>query len=201
MNSFTPAPTVTASVSITRPTGVYTLCVKGRDAANNWSAEECIILAVYDPTAGFVTGGGWILSPVGAYVADPTLTGKANFGFVSKYKKGQSTPDGNTEFHFHAGSLNFKSTSYEWLVVATARAQFKGVGTINGSGNYGFLLTAIDGQISGGGGTDKYRIKIWDKNNGDAIVYDNQMGQSDSGSAGTLLSAPNGNGSIVIHAK
>jgi hypothetical protein len=39
-------------------------------------------------------------------VAEPTLTGKANFGFVSKYQKGQSTPDGNTEFQFKAGDLN-----------------------------------------------------------------------------------------------
>ena len=59
--------------------------------------------------------------------------------------------------------MNFHSTSYEWLVVAGARAQYKGEGTINGSGNYGFMLTAIDGQINGGGGVDKFRIKIWDK--------------------------------------
>ena len=51
----------------------------------------------------------------GAYVANPTLTGKANFGFVSKYQHGQSTPDGNTEFQFKAGDLNFHSSSYEWL--------------------------------------------------------------------------------------
>jgi len=28
-------------------------------------------------------------------------------------------------------------------------------------------------QLNGGGGADKFRIKIWDKNNNDAIVYDN----------------------------
>jgi hypothetical protein len=41
------------------------------------------------------------------------------------------------------------------LVIAGARAQYKGLGTVNGSGNYGFLLTAIDGQVNGGGGVDK----------------------------------------------
>ena len=91
---------------------------------------------------GFVTGGGWINSPAGAYVADPALAGKATFGFVSKYKKGMTVPEGNTEFQFHAAGLNFKSTSYQWLVVAGANAKFKGVGTINGAGNYGFMLTA-----------------------------------------------------------
>ena len=103
-------------------------------------------------------------------------------------------PDGNTQFQFHAGGLNFKSTSYEWLVVAGAHAKYKGVGTINGSGNYGFMLTATDGQINGGGGVDTFRIKIWDKNNGDAVVYDNQMGEGDDSNDGTVL----GGGSISI---
>jgi hypothetical protein len=93
------------------------------------------------------------------------------------------------------GNLNFNSSTYEWLVVSGARAQYKGVGTINGAGNYGFMLTAIDGQITGGGGMDKFRIKIWDRDNGDSIVYDNQMGESETGDAATEL----GGGSIVIH--
>ena len=59
--------------------------------------------------------------------------------------------------------------------MAGARAQFKGTGTINGSGNYGFLLSSIDGQVSGGGGVDKFRIKIWDTNS--VVVYDNRMAQ------------------------
>jgi hypothetical protein len=92
-------------------------------------------------------------------------------------------------------NLNFHSTVYEWLVVAGARAQFKGTGTINGVGSYGFLLTAIDGSVSGGNGTDKFRIKIWDKNNNDAIVYDNKSGASDNSNNATEL----GGGSIIIH--
>ena len=50
-------------------------------------------MVVYDPAGGFVTGGGWINSPAGAYRADPALTGRANFGFVSKYKKGATVYD------------------------------------------------------------------------------------------------------------
>jgi hypothetical protein len=129
-------------------------------------------------------------------VLAPTLTGKATFGFVSRYKKGMTTPDGSTEFQFHAASMNFKSTVYEWLVVSGARGQFKGIGTINGAGNYGFLLTAIDGQVSGGGGTDKFRIKIWDIATS-AIVYDNNMGASDTADPVTVL----GGGSINIQSK
>ena len=175
--------------------GVYTikLTVTDDDSGVGQSIHQYVV--VYDPAGGFVTGGGWINSPVGAYPADPSLTGKANFGFNAKYKKGQSTPDGNTQFQFQVANLKFQSSSYEWLVVAGANAKFKGVGAINGSGNYGFMLTATDGQVNGGGGIDKFRIKIWDKNNGDAVVYDNQMGQGDDSNAGTAL----GGGSIVIH--
>ncbi|HBY95833.1 MAG TPA: hypothetical protein DEP84_18070 [Chloroflexi bacterium] len=161
------------------------------------SPPESALLAVYDPSGGFVTGGGWIISPPGAYVADPTLTGRANFAFVSKYKKGADVPTGVTSFEFQTAGLKFHSDSYEWLVVAGARAQYKGSGTINGAGDFGFMLTAIDGQIKGGGGSDKFRIKIWDKNNGDTIVYDNQIGDDDDADPTTVI----GGGSIVIHAR
>jgi hypothetical protein len=151
-------------------------------------------VVAYDPYGGFVTGGGWIISPLGAYTLEPSLTGKATFGFVSKYQKGSSVPTGDTEFQFHVANFSFHSTAYDWLVVAGARAQFKGIGTVNGIGNYGFILTAIDGQISGGGGVDKFRIKIWDRNSG-ANVYDNQNGESDDAALTTAI----GKGSIVIH--
>lgn len=70
------------------------------------------------------------------------------------------------------------------------------MGTVNAAGNYGFLLTAIDGQLPGGGGADKFRIKIWNIATS-AIVYDNQMGALDGDAPNTTL----GGGSIVIHAK
>jgi len=89
--------------------------------------------------------------------------------------------------------LNFHSSTYEWLVVAGARTQFKGSGTINGAGTYGFLLMAIDGQVAGGAGTDRFRIKIWDTSSG-LIVYDNQMGKDAVGSDATEL-----DGSIIVH--
>jgi hypothetical protein len=130
----------------------------------------------------------------GAYAADPTLTGRANFGFVSKYQKGATIPTGVTEFQFKVANLNFHSNTYEWLVIGGPKAQFKGRGTINGTGDYGFMLRANDGQVAGGGGVDRFRIKIWDRATG-AIVYDNQMGEADTANASTAV----GGGSIVIH--
>ena len=171
--------------------GVYTvtLTVTDDDGGSGQSVFQFVV--VYDPNAGFVTGGGWISSPAGAYVANPSLTGRANFGFVSRYRPGVNVPEGQTEFQFSVANLNSHGSNYEWLVVGGARAQYKGTGTINGAGSYSFILTAIDGQVPGGGGVDKFRIKIW----GSGVIYDNQMGAGDDANPTTQL----GGGSIVIH--
>ena len=191
------ANTVTGSYTFTQ-VGVYLIRLAVMDKDGGVATASRVdgldaMIVVYDPSAGFVTGGGWINSPAGAYVANPGLAGKANFGFESKYKKGAAIPSGETEFQFKAGALNFHSTSYDWLVIAGAKAQYKGVGTINGGDGYGFMLTAIDGAVSGGGGTDKFRMKITDQASG-ALVYDNQLGAADKDDPTTVL----GGGSIVI---
>ena len=189
---------VTAVVPAFAEANVHQLCVSGKDTAGNTGEEDCTLLAVYDPSAGFVTGGGWIDSPANACyltAACQGLTGKANFGFVSKYQQGAQTPTGNTQFRFKAGDLNFHSDSYEWLVVANHRAQYKGIGTINGGGNYGFMLFAIDANLTPSTNVDLFRIKIWDKDSGDAVVYDNELASDENANATTEI----GGGSIMIH--
>ncbi len=168
--------------------GVYTVSVTVTDDDGGSTTTSYQYVVVYDPNGGFVSGNGTILSPAGAYTPDPTLTGKAVFGFVSKYKKGANLPEGDTMFQFKVAELKFKSTAHDWLVVAGNKAKFKGTGTINGEGEYGFMLTAVDGA------PDMFRIKIWDKVTGE-VIYDNQMGASDDGDAATALES----GSIVIH--
>lgn len=175
--------------------GVYTLGLTVIDKDGGSDASVFAYVVVYDPEGGFVTGGGWINSPLAAYMPDPSLTGRATFGFVSKYKKGAAVPTGQTEFQFRVANMNFHSESYDWLIVAGAKAQYKGVGTINGAGNYGFMLTAIDGQVNGGGGIDKFRIKIWDRADGH-LVYDNMLGAEDTVDPATAVQA----GTIVVHA-
>ena len=181
------------SVTATRvlSAGVYTVSVAVTDNGGGAAMQTgSQYIVVYDPSEGFVTGGGWIQSPAGAYAPDAALTGKATFGFVAKYQKGASAPSGNTEFEFKAGSLRFKATGYEWLVVAGSKAKYKGEGAINGAGGYGFMLTAIDG----GDGADAFRLKIWNLATG-SIVYDNRMGELEDSDAATALSG----GSIVVH--
>jgi hypothetical protein len=163
--------------------GIYTIQVKATDPYDAYATAETTVV-VYDPNGGFVTGGGWIMSPAGAYAADPLMAGKASFGFVCKYLKGATVPTGNTEFQFKAGDLNFNSTSYEFLVVAGSKAIYKGEGTINGLGTYHFMLTANDG---GKTGLDTFRIKIWVGEEDGSVVYDNGVEAAISG------------GSIIVH--
>jgi hypothetical protein len=176
--------------------GVYTITLKVTDGdSSTRSAASANYVVVYDPSAGFVTGGGWINSPAGADVANPALTGKANFGFDAKYQKGANAPSGSTQFQFQVGNFSFQSTSYQWLVVSGALAQYKGTGTVNGVSRYGFLLTAKDGAIAGGGGVDGFRIKVTDGSGN--VVYDNLLGASDQMTGGNT--EPISGGSIVIH--
>jgi hypothetical protein len=72
---------------------------------------------------------------------------------------------------------------------------FKGIEIINGLGNYGVMLTAIDAELTPSTDVDLFRIKIWDKDDGDVIVYDNQMDSDDDADPTTAI----GGGNIVIH--
>jgi alpha-tubulin suppressor-like RCC1 family protein/PKD repeat protein len=176
--------------------GVYLVTASVTDAAGATGSATYAYVVVFDPSAGYVTGGGWFDSAPGAYTPDRTLAGRAHFGFVARYQKGRSVPDGHTEFQFQAAGLHFRSSSYEWLVIAGSKAIYKGVGTVNGGGDYGFQLTAMDGQLDGSG-ADRIRVKIWDRSTG-AVVYDNQTcgATGDDADACTVL----GGGSIVVHA-
>jgi hypothetical protein len=153
----------------------------------------------YDPNGGFVTGGGWIDSPENACTYTPActgVTGRANFGFVSKYKKGSTIPEGDTQLYFNAGNFKFDSDAYEWLVISGAKARYRGTGSVDGTAGFGFELTAWDGQQAGGGNVDRFRIKIWQGNSGN-VVYDNERGSPDGSDPVTNL----GGGSIVVHKK
>lgn len=194
--SATPGPVITTH-TFTEP-GVYTIALHVLDKdflsgiATTVDGVQALVV-IYDPNGGSVSGGGWIDSPPGAFVADPTATDRANFAFTSRYQNGANVPTGNAEFFFRPGGLKFRSTSYEWLVVSGIHAVCKGTGTINGSGDYHFMLTIIDGDQPGGGSEDKLRIRIWSDSN--SLIYDNQLNAPELAAPTAAL----GGGSIVIH--
>ena len=167
--------TVSGSHTYTTP-GIYTISLNVKDQAGAATTRTATTyVAVYDPSAGFVIGAGWINSPAGAYRPDPTKTGTAVFGFLSKYVRGASRPSGITEFVYCAGGMWFSSCNYDWLVCVGNKAVYRGTGYLNGKSGYKFVLSAIEG---GSKGKDKFRIRIWDESHG--VVYDNLVGADDS---------------------
>jgi K(+)-stimulated pyrophosphate-energized sodium pump len=168
--------------------GVYNLRVHGSDEMGNVASEKSIPLIVYDPH-GAVRGEGWINSPAGAYTIDPKVTGKAIFKFNVEYQKGHKIPTGEANFSFHAASMTFESSSYDWLVISGSTARCQGTGTINGSGKYGFKLFLIEEKgkkVNNVNKSKKLRIKIWDKTTG-KTVYDNNLGYPEDITPTTLV--------------
>jgi len=189
------------SGTVKLPTGVYNVKLVVTDACG--VTAEIIyggFVVIYDPNGGFVTGGGWIYSNPGSMPSNTLAEGKATFGFNAKYKNGKndvSEVDGNTNFQFNDGDFHFKSSSHTAmsLVVAGRKATYRGEGTVNGMGRYEFMVSVIDGDLNGGDGIDKFRIKIWGAGSQDKVVYDNELGVVENADAVTKL----GSGSIVIH--
>lgn len=174
--------------------GVFEVVVTVADECGEGVGATHRYFVFYDPAAGFVTGGGWIHSPEGAYPANPVLSGRANFGFVARYDR-KEVASGDTEFHLSAANFHFSSSSYDWFVLSGPKARFRGVGRVNGVPGYGFEITAWDGHSPGGGDGDRFRIQVW-QGNPSNVVYDNLLGQADAADP-----TPLGGGNIVIHKK
>lgn len=142
-------------------------------------------VVIYDPAGGFITGGGWLQSPPGAFYPDPSKTGKANYGFVAKYKKNSSVPEGNLEFQLKEAGLKFQSTGLDWLVTSYADgwAILKGRGIADGSGEiYTFMLWMSDAQ------PDTLALRItWEDALGVHTLFDSSP------------KAPIGGGSLTLH--
>jgi hypothetical protein len=93
------------------------------------------VLAVYDPSLGFVTGGGTVIHN-GV---------RANFGFNAKYlKSGQIQGSVLCIEHRASGNVVVKSNSMGSLSIAGNTAYIIGKATLGGVGNYSFQVTAVD---------------------------------------------------------
>ena len=176
--------------------GVYTVTVTVKDDDTGSDTETfSTFIVIYDPGAGFVTGGGWINVTAGSCRLTTVCegaTGKANFGFVSKYKKGASVPTARPSSSSRPATSTSISEAYEWLVVAVNKAQYRGTGTINGSRLRlpAHRLTTSP-RTSSGSRSGGYSDNV--------VVFDSRMGASDD----IDTANPQGiaGGSIVIHNK
>ncbi len=119
-----------------------------------------------------VKGAGWFDSPKGAIFNNPNVEGKLFFAFIANIDK-KKRLNGNVLLTFPKSLKLFTSNSVDWLTINNSTGQIKGSGKINGKGDYGFLITAISNDKKLFTDKDKIHIKVWNKSNGDALVYDN----------------------------
>jgi hypothetical protein len=147
------------------------------DLCGEEDSSDARIIACYDASAGWITGGGWFDSPEGSSEVYSD-TGIARFGFVSDYNGNFEQQSDRSMFRFILDKLRFASYIYDSLDVSANKARLIGRGTLDGKGDHGFLISAIDGDMDGAGDDDKLRIKIWDLEDQGQIIYDNQSGSS-----------------------
>ncbi len=156
--------------------GLFTVTLTVTDNAGRAGQATFSYVVVFDKAAGTLAGAGSITSGAGDYTADPKLTGTLDFALGAGFLDGRNTPVGLTELWLSAANLHFQSTGYDWLVINGGHALYQGSGTVNGTGNFGFVVAAVDGQFNGGSGPDAIRVRLWDKAHGNAVVYDTQPG-------------------------
>jgi hypothetical protein len=178
--------------------GTYRVLITILDDDGGSASRISDPVLVFQAISGLdVTGGGWFDSPVGACQVDAgcaASTGRASFGFVSKYRKGSAVPTGSAQFQLHAGSLTFKAGPQLWLVVDGPVARFAGSGRLDGVAGFDFSVTAVDGHSARE--PDRFRIRIWHHASGD-VVYDSAPGADPAGDAATPIRG----GSIVVHGR
>ncbi|WP_330472986.1 ExeM/NucH family extracellular endonuclease [Terrabacter sp. C0L_2] len=143
--------------------GVYTVTVTVTDQWGNADTGTTTVV-VYDAAVGFLTGGGWFVSPSGAVVGSPSATGKGQFSVSAKYEKGASRPDGSLTLT--TPGLTLASTGLDWLVVTGGTARLAGTATVDGAPGYRFELTATDAT------PDTVRIVVRDS--AGTVVYDSR---------------------------
>jgi hypothetical protein len=140
--------TLAACVTLSSvPVNVYDITINIGGNYYIGSAETC--LAVYDPSLGFVTGGGKV-----------THNGvPANFAFSVKYlKNGQSQGSLLYIEHRATGDVLLKSNSMGALSIVGNTAVITGKATLNAVGNHGFRATVVDNGEPGT--TDQFGLNV-----------------------------------------
>jgi hypothetical protein len=153
--------TVTAVCPNTVAVNVYDM--QWRITGNYYQGQADSVLAIYDPSLGFVTGGGTVLDN-----AVP-----AEFAMNVKYLKSGNIQGGMIYIeHRQSGDVVVKTNSLTSLsVISTAVLLSKA--TVNGVGGYAIQATAIDNGTPGVN-NDKFGLQVSGSPNA-AIVFAPQL--------------------------
>ena len=142
--------TRTACVTLNNvPVNVYdvTLTING----NFYQGSGATVLAVYDPSLGFVAGGGHLIHN-GFH---------ATVGVNIKYLK-NGNAQGSLLYieHRPGGDVKIKSNSIGTMAIVGSEAVPTGKATVNGGGNYGFIARILDNGEPGF--TDQFGLRVTD---------------------------------------
>ena len=154
--------------------GLYVVQLLVSDCDGGVGASDPAEVPVYDPAAAWAHGEATFTSPSGAYALNPAFSRQARLAFDGQYASDASAgvaPQGEIEFELVGGGMAFEAHELDWLVVAGTRVWIAGTGAINGVGRYG-ISVALDLGPDGG----RVRIRVWDRENVGALIYDSQPG-------------------------
>lgn len=115
------------------PVNVYDIAIT--IGGNFYTGSGNSMVSVYDPSLGFVTGGGTI-----------TRSGVlANFGVNAKFLPNNKIQGSfNYVEHRPSGDVKLNADSIQSLSIVNGTAVIVGKASLNGVGNYGFRLTIVD---------------------------------------------------------
>jgi len=139
---------LTAAFTCTNvPVNVYDVAIS--IGGNYYTGAADSVLVVYDPSLGFVTGGGTIL-----HNGVP-----ANLGINVKYLKNGQLQGGMLYIeHRPAGDVILKSNALTGLSIVGNTAVLLSKATLNGAGNYSIQATAIDNGEPGT--SDQFGLQV-----------------------------------------
>jgi hypothetical protein len=132
------------------PVNVYDVAISV--GGNYYTGSDATVLAVYDPSLGFTTGGG--------RAVNPTTGNTLHFGFSFKYDKKSLKGQMLVMEHKPDGTVvKLKSNSLSSLSIVGSQAMVIGKASImNGSGNLSFRLNVTDNGEPGT--SDKFGLKL-----------------------------------------
>ena len=122
--------------------------------------------------ANHININGYFNSDAGYYLPDLSTSGQFSLNINIKEKYPNVFQADNVQMKFPAANLIFNGSEVEYLLVDQNQITIRGSGTIKGSGNYEYLITAYDGGVIPN--DDKVKVALWEKSN-EEIIYSNPV--------------------------